>query len=90
VVNDSYSRSLKQNGSHAREENLSLCGTDIFLWAKMSELLFELRKNLFPMLEEFYRYLLGHDKVRRSKYEALGNKIRKEILKLDQLMNEHS
>jgi hypothetical protein len=59
------------------EEKYTLCGTDIFIWAKMNEHLFELRKNLFPMLDEYYRYLLGHEKVRKSKYEALGNKIRK-------------
>jgi len=32
---------------------------------------------------------LGHEGVKKSKYEALNAKIRKEILNLDQAMGEH-
>lgn len=39
-------------------------------------------------MEEFYRYLFGHERVRKSKYDALLGRIKKEILKLDQLMGE--
>jgi hypothetical protein len=62
-------RGTKLNGStDGEEERVSLCGTDIFTWAKMNEHLFELRRGLFPMLEEFYRYFFGHEKVKKSKY----------------------
>lgn len=41
------------------------------------------------MLEEFYRYLFGHERVRKSKYDALLSKIKKEILRLDQFMGDN-
>ena len=42
---------MKLNGSSNIHEDLQpLCGSDIFVWTKMNEHLFELRKNLFPML----------------------------------------
>lgn len=34
--------------------------------------------------------MFGHKKVRKSYYDALGNKIRKKILELDQNMSEHN
>ncbi len=69
---------------------MNLCGEDSYAWAKMMEILFELRSSLFPLLEEFYKYLLGHEKVKKIKYESLINKIKTEIAKLDSHMNEHS
>jgi hypothetical protein len=100
IVNDSfltcYRDSLREaslTDSSEAEESIdnravSLCGSDILLWAKMNERLFELRRSLFPLLEEFYRYLFGHERVRKSRYDALLGRIKKEILKLDQLMAE--
>lgn len=56
----------------------------------MSETLFDCRHCLFPLMEEFYVYLLGHEKIKKNKYENLINKIKIEIGKLDAHMNEHS
>jgi hypothetical protein len=55
----------------------ALYGRDIFRWAKMNEQLYELRQSLFPLMEEYYRCLLGHDLLKKSRYEALGSLIKK-------------
>jgi len=77
-----------EEGSEGRQA--SLCGSDIAVWARMSERLFELRRALFPLLEELYRILFGHERVRKSRYDALLGRIKKEILRLDQLMAENA
>jgi hypothetical protein len=41
-------------------------------------------------LEEYYRCLLGHDLLKKSRYGALGSQIRREIMKLEQTMAEHA
>lgn len=49
----------------------------------MYEKLYELRRDLFPLLNEFYKYLTGNEKTKKSKYDSLMNKIKKEIGTLD-------
>jgi len=39
--------------------------------------LYELRIALFPILQEFYKYLTGFSKTKKSKYDSLMNKIKK-------------
>ena len=55
----------------------------------MHQKLFELRCNLFPLLQKFYQYLTGKEKTRKSKYDSLMNKIKKEVGELDADINEH-
>lgn len=43
----------------------------------MYEKLHELRVSLFPLLQEFYKYLTGNEKTKKSKYDSLMNKIKK-------------
>lgn len=53
----------------------------------MYEKLHELRISLFPLLQEFYKYLTGNEKTKKSKYDSLMNKIKKEIGVLDADIN---
>ena len=53
----------------------------------MHEKLYELRNGLFPLLDEFYQHLLGHKKAKKVKYDALSNKVKKEMTKLDADVN---
>ena len=55
----------------------------------MYEKLYDLRVNLFPLLHEFYKYLTGNEKTKKTKYDSLMNKIKKELGVLDADINEH-
>ena len=67
----------------------SFCGADLCSLARMNEQLMTLRGSLFPLLEEFYQTILGYEPICKSKYHALLNRIKKQIMSLDELMSEH-
>lgn len=104
VINDSlvqyWPRKMSDRSSEDAEESMgslleenevkSVAPNDHFILARMHEQLFNLRTGLFSLLEQYYRYLAGHSKIKKAKYDSLNAKIKKEIGRLDMNMREHS
>jgi len=60
IINDSFTRSLRSNDQSDISDDRPCQWMDVFSWTKTNEKIVELRKTLFPLLDEFYRYVQGH------------------------------
>lgn len=57
---DSAERTSREAEAGKPEGVINLEGTDAYSTAQMHEKLYELRISLFPLLQEFYKYLTGN------------------------------